>query len=135
MDYLTYINDLSNAGLFDPEMVGNDNDTLRNKVANNQVGAFTNYALASTYEPLIENLFTGDPEDPESPVYVDIYPIEAVEGVTPLLALEDPVYIWDEFVITNQVTDNELAAAFMDVYYSDEHIDVITGVLKALTTK
>lgn len=125
LDYLTYINDLSNAGLFDPEMVGNDNDTLRNKVANNQVGAMSIYALASTYEPLIENLFTGDPEDPESPVYVDIFPIEAVEGVTPLLALEDPVYIWDEFVITNQVTDNELAAAFMDVYYSDEHIDVI----------
>ena len=125
LDYLTYINKLSSQGLFDPEMVGNENDTLRNKVANNQVGAMGNYALASTYEPLIEDLFTGKQDDPDSPLYADIFPIEAVDGVTPLLALEDPVYIWDEFVITNQIPDNELAAAFMDVYYSDEHIDVI----------
>lgn len=121
INYLTYINDLYNQGLYDAEMVGST-DTLRTKVSNNQVGSYSAYALATTYEPLIEAAFKAEGG---GACYDDIYPITAVEGVTPLLALEDPVYVWDQFVFTNQLTDNALGAAFMDAYYSDEHIDII----------
>jgi putative aldouronate transport system substrate-binding protein len=120
-DYLTYINSLSNQGLYDPEMVGS-NDTLRTKISNNQVGGTTLYALATTYEPLIETAFKAEGG---GALYADIYPITAVEGVTPLLPLEDPIYVWDEFVFTTQLTDEALGAAFLDVYYSDEHIEII----------
>ena len=120
-DYFSYVNDLYNQGLYDSEMVGS-NDTLRTKVANNQVGSYSAYALATTYEPLIESAFKADGG---GACYDDIYPITAVEGVTPLLPLEDPVYVWDHFVFTNQLTDPTLGAAFMDAYYSDENIDLI----------
>lgn len=121
-DYFTYIQDLSAAGLIDPEMVGS-NDTLSTKIANNQVGALTAYVLATGYEPTIEAAF--DAASKNCPEYVQIYPIEAVQGVTPLLALEDPVYVWDEFAFTNQLTDEALGAAFLDVYFSDAQIDLI----------
>jgi putative aldouronate transport system substrate-binding protein len=120
-DYFSYINDLYNQGLYDSEMIGST-DTLRTKVANNQVGALTMYALSTTWEPLIEAAFKADGG---GACYEGIYPIQAVEGVTPLLGLEDPVYVWDHFVFTNQLTDPTLGAAFMDAYYSDEHIDVL----------
>lgn len=121
-DYFTYMQDLSAEGLIDPEMVGS-NDQLSTKVANNQVGASTQYVLATSWEPTIEAAFNADSDTCAQ--YVQIYPIEAVQGVTPLLALEDPVYVWDEFVFTNQLTDEALGAAFLDVYYSDEQIDLI----------
>jgi putative aldouronate transport system substrate-binding protein len=120
-DYLTYVNSLYNQGLYDPEMVGS-NDTLTSKISNNQVGATTLYALSTGNEPLIETAFDANGG---GALYADIYPITAVEGVTPLLPLEDPIYIWDEFVFTTQLTDNALGAAFLDAYYSDEHIEII----------
>lgn len=121
-DYFTYMQDLSAEGLIDPEMVGS-NDQLNTKVANNQVGASSTYILATGWEPTIEAAFKADAADCAE--YVQIDPIEAVKGVTPLLALEDPVYVWDEFVFTNQLTDKDLGAAFLDVYFSDEQIDLI----------
>lgn len=120
-DYLAYIADLYSQGLFDAEMIGS-NSTLRQKVANNQVGATSQYALATTYEPLIESEFKAEGG---GALYADIYPIEAVAGVHPLLPLEDPTYIWDEFVFTNQLTDEALGAAFLDAYFSQEHLDII----------
>ncbi len=120
-DYITYVNDLYNDGLVDPEMI-NSNDTLRTKAANNQVGAYTTYALATNYEPLIEAAKTNGVT---SACYVGIYPIDAIEGTHALLALEDPVYIWDEFFFTNQCPDPALIAAFLDGYYCDEHLDLI----------
>jgi putative aldouronate transport system substrate-binding protein len=121
-DYITYVNSLYTQGLYDDEMIG-DTQTLRTKSSNNQVGSYTAYALSTTYEPLI---VAADPSlDASKVCYADIYPIEAVEGVKPLLALEDPVYIWDEFVFTNQLTDLALGAAWLDAYYCDEHLDCI----------
>ena len=121
-EYVTYANSLYAAGLYDPEMIGST-DTLRTKVANNQVGGYSAYALSATYEPIIEACI--DENGQVTACYNDIYPIEAIEGVKPLLALEDPVYIWDEFFLTNQCTDLELAAAFLDAYYCQEHLDII----------
>ena len=119
-DYITYVQGLFNEGLYADEMIGS-NDTLRQKNTENRVGSYTAYALSTTYEPLIEGVF-----NPEGGLcYDNIYPIEAVPGVQPLLPLEDPVYVWDQFVFTNKLTDISLGAAFMDVYYSDEQIDLI----------
>ncbi len=120
-DYFAYVSDLYNQGLYDQEMIGS-NDTLSSKESNNQVGATTTYATETGIEPTIESAFKADGG---GAVYYDIYPITAVEGVTPLLALEDPVYIWSQFVFTNQLTDTQLGADFLDTYYSDESIDLI----------
>lgn len=120
-DYLSYAADLYAEGLYDPEMMGSTS-TLSQKIANNQVGASTSYCLATTWEPTIESAFNGG--DGTGALYAMVYPIEAVKGVSPLLPLEDPTYIWDEFVITTQA-EPDLAAAFLDVYYSDEHIDIL----------
>ncbi len=119
-DYLTFANSLYADGLYDPEMIGSTS-TLSQKIANNQVAGLTSYALTTTYEPTIEAAFK--PEGGGA-LYADIYPIEAVKGVSPLLPLEDPTYIWDEFVFTTQA-DPKLAATFLDVYYSPEHIDIL----------
>jgi len=119
-DYIQYCQGLFNEGLYADDMIGS-NDTLRQKSTENRVGSYTAYALSTTYEPLIEGVF-----NPEGGLcYDNIYPIEAVPGVTPLLPLEDPVYVWDQFVFTNKLTDNALGAAFMDAYYSPEQIDLI----------
>lgn len=120
-DYLSYAADLYAEGLYDPEMMGSTS-TLSQKIANNQVGSSTSYCLATTWEPTIESAFNGG--DGTGALYAMVYPIEAVKGVSPLLPLEDPTYIWDEFVITTQA-EPDLAAAFLDVYYSDEHIDIL----------
>lgn len=120
-EYITYINDLYTAGLYDPEMV-NSNDTLRTKVSNNLVGAYTAYALSTTYEPLIE---AAKVDGVTGACYVGIIPFNAIDGIHALLGLEDPVYVWDEFFLTNQCTDLALAAAFIDAYYCDEHLDLI----------
>lgn len=120
-DYLTFANSLYADGLYDPEMIGSTS-TLSQKIANNQVAGLTTYALATTYEPTIEAAFNGGKEG--GALYADIYPIEAVKGVSPLLPLEDPTYIWDEFVFTTKA-DPELAAKFLDVYYSPEHIEIL----------
>ena len=45
--------------------------------------------------------------------------------IQPLLALEDPIYVWDEFCFTSNLTDLDLGARFLEAYYSDEHIDLI----------
>ena len=122
-DYLTYVQDLNAQGLYDSEMIGST-DTLSTKYANNYVGSMPVYAVGTTYEPTITSVFDAD--ETENPVvYQPLEPIEAVEGVQPLLALEDPVYIWDEFCFTSNLTDTELGATFLDAYYSDEHIDLI----------
>ena len=122
-DYMTYMNKLNAAGLYDTEMVGST-DTLSQKYANNYVGGMPVYAVGSTYEPTIESVF--DPDNTENPVlYQPMVPFAAVEGVQPLLALEDPVYIWDEFCFTSNMEDAKLGAAFLDCYYSQEHIDLI----------
>ena len=120
-DYLTFANSLYADGLYDPEMIGSTS-TLSQKIANNQVAGLTTYALTTTYEPTIEAAFNGGKEG--GALYADIYPIEAVKGVSPLLPLEDPTYIWDEFVFTTKA-DPELAAKFLDVYYSPEHIEIL----------
>ena len=119
-DYLTFANSLYADGLYDPEMIGSTS-TLSQKIANNQVAGLTIYALTTTYEPTIEAAFK--PEGGGA-LYADIYPIEAVKGVSPLLPLEDPTYIWDEFVFTTKA-DPKLAATFLDVYYSPEHIEIL----------
>lgn len=121
-DYFNYIIGLREQGLYDEEMVGS-NDTLRQKATNDQVGASTLYATSSGWEPLIEH--AKDAEGQVTACYAEIYPIEAVPGVTPFLALEDPVYMWQHFVFTNVLTDTQLGADFLDVYYSDESIDLI----------
>lgn len=120
-DYLTFANSLYADGLYDPEMIGSVS-TLSQKIANNQVAGLTTYALTTTYEPTIEAAFNDGKEG--GALYADIYPIEAVKGVSPLLPLEDPTYIWDEFVFTTKA-DPELAAKFLDVYYSPEHIEIL----------
>lgn len=120
-DYLTFANSLYADGLYDPEMIGSTS-TLSQKIANNQVAGLTTYALTTTYEPTIEAAFNDGKEG--GALYADIYPIEAVKGVSPLLPLEDPTYIWDEFVFTTKA-DPELAAKFLDVYYSPEHIEIL----------
>ncbi len=122
-DYMQYMRDLNEAGLYDSEMVGSTS-TLSQKYANNYVGAMNVYAIGTTYEPQIASAF--NPDDTENPVlYQPMVPIQAVEGVQPLLALEDPVYIWDEFCFTSNLTDQAMGAAFLDAYYSQEHIDLI----------
>lgn len=117
-DYLTFVSSLASKGLYDKEMVGS-NDTLRQKAANNQIGSYSTYAMATNYEPLIETA--------KDALYADMMPIEAVKGVQPLLAEEDPVYIWQKFSFTNKLTDKQLGANFLDAYYSDEQIDLINN--------
>lgn len=121
-DYLNYIIGLREQGLFDEEMVGS-NDTLRQKASNDQVGASTLYATSSGWEPLIEH--AKDANGQVTACYAEIYPIEAVPGVTPFLCLEDPIYMWDHFVFTSVLTDMQLGSDFLDVYYSDASIDLI----------
>ena len=119
-DYLTYINGLYNMGLYDGEMIGSTS-TLTQKYSNNQVGAMNVYT-AGAYE---QNVNVFDPNSDNPVLFLPMEPIQAVEGVDPLLALEDPVYIWDEFCFTNQLTDLELGARFLEAYYSPENIDLI----------
>jgi len=122
-DYMTYMNKLNAAGLYDTEMIGSTS-TLSTKYASNYVGAMNVYAIGTTYEPTIESVF--DPDNTENPVlYQPMVPFAAVEGIQPLLSLEDPVYIWDEFCFTSNLEDAKLGAAFLDCYYSQEHIDLI----------
>ena len=126
-DYFNYVLKLNAQGLIDPEMYSS-NSTLRTKASNNQVGSYTTYALATTYEPLIEGYFDASlnaMDGEKTALYADMMPIEAVPGVTPLLQIEDPYYMWDEFVFTNKIPDPQLAATFLDVYYSQESIDLI----------
>lgn len=128
-DYMNYVIDLYQKGLVDPEMVS-DNTTLSSKTANNQVGASTTYALATTWEPTIDGHYDASKDAyndnlTDTALYADIYPITAVEGVTPLLPLEDPYYMWDEFGFTSELPSLAVGAAFLDVYYSQESIDLI----------
>ncbi len=120
-DYLSYIRGLNEAGLYDTEMVGTT-DTLTQKYSANYVGAMNVYALGA-YEQNIESVFDANAENPV--LYMPMKPIQAVEGVQPLLALEDPIYVWDEFCFTSNLTDLDLGARFLEAYYSDEHIDLI----------
>ena len=119
-DYLTYVNGLYTQGLYDGEMIGSTS-TLTQKYSNNQVGAMNVYACGA-YEQNV-SVFDADAENPV--LFMPMYPIQAVEGVDPLLAMEDPVYIWDEFCFTSQLTDMELGARFLEAYYSEENIDLI----------
>ena len=119
-DYFTYVNGLFNAGLYDEAMIG-DSSTLTQKYSNNQVGAMNVYACGA-YEQNV-SVFDAAAENPV--LYMPMYPIQAVEGVDPLLAMEDPVYIWDEFCFTNQLTDMELGARFLEAYYSEANINLI----------
>ncbi len=122
-DYMTYMNKLNAQGLYDTEMIG-ATDTLSQKYASNYVGAMNVYAIGTSYEPTIESVF--DPNNTENPVlYMPMEPIQAIDGIQPLLALEDPVYIWDEFCFTSNMEDAKLGAAFLDCYYSQDHIDLI----------
>lgn len=128
-EYITYISNLYSQGLYDAEMLGS-NSTLSTKIANNQVGATSLYALTTTYEPRIK---AAHPELGDEVLYADLMPITAIEGVTPLLGLEDPVYMWDHFLFTSKLTSKELGAAFLDAYYSDASIDLINWGVEGVT--
>jgi len=128
-EYITYVSNLFAQGLFDAEMIGS-NDTLSTKIANNQVGASSMYCLATTNEPRIRS---AHPELGSEVLYANMMPIQALEGVTPLLGLEDPIYMWDHFLFTNQISSKELAAGFLDAYYSDESIDLINWGVEGVT--
>ena len=121
-DYISWVQGMVQEGLMDESMLGSTTE-LRNKAANNQIGAYTTYPNATGYEPLIEA--AKDENGQITACYAEIVPFAAVEGVTPLLAIEDPIYMWDHFVFTNQLTDASLGADFLDVYYSDASIDLI----------
>jgi putative aldouronate transport system substrate-binding protein len=121
-DYIAWVQGMVKEGLIDETMIGS-NTELRSKAANNQIGAYTTYPNATGYEPLIEA--AKDENGQITACYAEIIPFAAVEGVTPLLAIEDPIYMWDHFVFTSVLTDAQLGADFLDVYYSDASIDLI----------
>ena len=120
-DYISWVQGMVAEGLIDEGMIGSTSE-LRTKAANNQVGAYTTYPNATGYEPLIE---AAKVDGQITACYAEIMPFAAVEGCTPLLALEDPIYMWQHFVFTSQLTDTQLGADFLDVYYSDPSIDLI----------
>ena len=121
-DYIAWVQGMVADGLIDETMIGSTTE-LRAKAASNQVGAYTTYPNATGYEPLIEA--AKDENGQITACYAEIMPFAAVEGCTPLLALEDPIYMWQHFVFTSVLTDTQLGADFLDVYYSDPSIDLI----------
>ena len=121
-DYIAWVQGMVAEGLIDETMIGSTSE-LRAKASSNQVGAYTTYPNATGYEPLIEA--AKDENGQITACYAEIMPFAAVEGVTPLLALEDPIYMWNHFVFTSVLTDTQLGADFLDVYYSDASIDLI----------
>jgi len=121
-DYISWIQGMIKDGLMDESMLASTTE-LRNKAANNQIGAYTTYPNATGYEPLIDA--AKDENGQITACYAEIMPFAAIEGVTPLLALEDPIYMWDHFIFTSQLTDAQLGSDFLDVYYSDASIDLI----------
>lgn len=122
-DYILFIQDLMNRGLVDPTMA-QSNDELRSKIANNQVGALTDFSSERYYEPLIEA--SKDENGQITAQYVGITPIQALDGVQPVLPIENPILYYGHFVFTTQLTDDQLGSDFLDVLYSEPSIILYT---------
>ena len=75
------------------------------------------------YEPLIES--ARDVNGTVTACYVGITPFETVEGTHPLMFQESPIILSGGYVFTKALTDLQLGADFLDVYYSDDSFSLI----------
>lgn len=116
-EYLAYMNKLFTEGLLDPDFAIIDGTTLKAKILNQELGAWTGYT--STYMGVQYDQIHAD--DPDSA----FYPI----GVTNPKLTEDQTLLYRQAsypyrnagaAITTSCENVEAAAKFLDYFWSDE---------------
>ncbi len=112
-EYFSYLNRLVQENILDTTLIGAaSSDPLNQKMAENKVGATFTYAMQKWLEPSIKA---------EDPQFLPIGPLPAVEGITPINAIEPPFLAWKKWAFTKACTDLDAAGRFLDVIYSDEY--------------
>lgn len=114
--YFEYMNKLVKEELLDPTMTGAVSSDLENqKLAENKVGSLFSYTLQAWLEPSI---------NAENAEFLPIGPLNAVEGIKPIRAIEPPQLAWRGFAVTKGCEDTEGVAKLLDTLYSQECRDL-----------
>ena len=116
-DYFTYLNELYEAGLIDPIVIGATEPDQN--VANNKAAALTNYTMATWSEPQVAGA--------ENPMYEPIGPLTYDGGdaeYTPVISVEPPELSWYNWAFTQAADDYEADARLVDLLCSDTYMEL-----------
>lgn len=112
-EYFKYMNSLVKDGILDTSLFGDSTGERTNqKLVENKIGAQFSYAMEAWLEPAIKA---------EGAQLQPIGPLSAVNGITPVNAIETPFLAWGNWSVTSNCKDEEGIAALLDVLYSEEY--------------
>lgn len=112
-EYFKYMQALVKDGILDTSLFGDSTGERTNqKLVENKIGAQFSYAMEAWLEPAIKA---------EGAQLQPIGPLAAVDGITPVNAIETPFLAWGNWAVTSNCKDEEGMAALLDILYSDEY--------------
>ncbi len=126
-DYFKLMRELAKEGIFDVGMVGATEEAVNQRIAENKVSALRSYAIASWFEDLIK--------DAKNPDYAILPPLQAKEGVKPLMLTDAADLSYNKWAITENCKDVEGVIKLIDYAFSDEYSRVAGAGIEGVDYK
>lgn len=115
-EYFRYLKKLADENLMDVTLIGLEtDDQLDQKVAENKSAALFSYTMQTWYEASVSD---------SNAQYMPIAGLKAVDGISPILAIEPPSLSYGRWAFTKEFQDREAAAALIDVLCSEKYMEL-----------